>query len=330
MLADLPLSDLQRYRPDVAEPADFGEFWAGELGAARSDRERAGVRPGRQPGAARRRLRRHVRRLRRRPGQGPGCWCRTGPSAGAAVIVRVRRLRRRPRRPVRLADLELCRAPAPDHGQPRAGRRLAQRRHAPTPAMMARRARRASSPAASPTRTSTTTPGCSSTRPARSMRCARIPRPPGARWSPPAAARAARWRSPPPTSRATSPRPCPTCRSWPIRGARWRSPTPFRTGSWPSICRVNPDRGRAGLHHAGLHRRRQSRQARHCARPVLGRPRRHRHAGVHGLRRVQPLRRAEGHRRVSRTTATRAAAPGISSPSSRSLVRPGSVSDSSE
>jgi cephalosporin-C deacetylase len=38
VLADLPLSDLQRYRPDIAEPADFGEFWAGELGAARSDR----------------------------------------------------------------------------------------------------------------------------------------------------------------------------------------------------------------------------------------------------------------------------------------------------
>jgi cephalosporin-C deacetylase len=35
MLADLPLSELRRYAPEVAEPADFDEFWAGQLGAAR-------------------------------------------------------------------------------------------------------------------------------------------------------------------------------------------------------------------------------------------------------------------------------------------------------
>jgi cephalosporin-C deacetylase len=35
MLADLPLADLRRYRPEVDEPADFDEFWAGQLAAAR-------------------------------------------------------------------------------------------------------------------------------------------------------------------------------------------------------------------------------------------------------------------------------------------------------
>src|SRR5215472_3243579 len=35
MLADLPLSELRGYVPDVAEPADFDEFWAGQLAAAR-------------------------------------------------------------------------------------------------------------------------------------------------------------------------------------------------------------------------------------------------------------------------------------------------------
>ncbi len=36
MLADLPLPELRRYAPDVAEPADFDEFWSGQLAAARS------------------------------------------------------------------------------------------------------------------------------------------------------------------------------------------------------------------------------------------------------------------------------------------------------
>ena len=36
MLVDLPLSELRRYQPDVDEPADFGDFWAGQLAAARA------------------------------------------------------------------------------------------------------------------------------------------------------------------------------------------------------------------------------------------------------------------------------------------------------
>jgi cephalosporin-C deacetylase len=36
MFADLPLSELRRYVPDVAEPADFDEFWSGQLAAARA------------------------------------------------------------------------------------------------------------------------------------------------------------------------------------------------------------------------------------------------------------------------------------------------------
>ena len=35
MLTDLPLSELRGYVPDVAEPADFDEFWSGQLAAAR-------------------------------------------------------------------------------------------------------------------------------------------------------------------------------------------------------------------------------------------------------------------------------------------------------
>ena len=35
MLADLPLSELRSYIPDVAEAADFDEFWSGQLAAAR-------------------------------------------------------------------------------------------------------------------------------------------------------------------------------------------------------------------------------------------------------------------------------------------------------
>src|SRR5262249_37892656 len=36
MLTDLPLSQLRGYAPDVAEPADFDEFWSGQLAAARA------------------------------------------------------------------------------------------------------------------------------------------------------------------------------------------------------------------------------------------------------------------------------------------------------
>jgi len=41
MLADLPLAELRRYQPDVAEPANFDEFWAGQLAAARAFRTRS-------------------------------------------------------------------------------------------------------------------------------------------------------------------------------------------------------------------------------------------------------------------------------------------------
>jgi cephalosporin-C deacetylase len=36
MLTDLPLAELRRYTPDVAEPADFDSFWSGQLAAARA------------------------------------------------------------------------------------------------------------------------------------------------------------------------------------------------------------------------------------------------------------------------------------------------------
>ena len=42
MLADLGLAELRQYRPEVAEPADFDEFWAAELAAARAYARRAG------------------------------------------------------------------------------------------------------------------------------------------------------------------------------------------------------------------------------------------------------------------------------------------------
>ena len=38
MLGDLPLSELRGYQPEVTEPADFDEFWADQLRAARADR----------------------------------------------------------------------------------------------------------------------------------------------------------------------------------------------------------------------------------------------------------------------------------------------------
>jgi cephalosporin-C deacetylase len=36
MLSDLSLSELRQYRPEVAEPADFDDFWSAELAAARA------------------------------------------------------------------------------------------------------------------------------------------------------------------------------------------------------------------------------------------------------------------------------------------------------
>jgi len=38
MLTDLPLAELRRYQPEVAEPADFDEFWADEMTTARAVR----------------------------------------------------------------------------------------------------------------------------------------------------------------------------------------------------------------------------------------------------------------------------------------------------
>jgi len=37
MLTDLPLAELRRYVPEVAEPADFDSFWSDQLDAARAD-----------------------------------------------------------------------------------------------------------------------------------------------------------------------------------------------------------------------------------------------------------------------------------------------------
>ena len=37
MLSDLSLPELRQYRPEVAEPADFDEFWARELAASRAE-----------------------------------------------------------------------------------------------------------------------------------------------------------------------------------------------------------------------------------------------------------------------------------------------------
>src|SRR5262245_47187489 len=36
MLVDLPLAELRRYVPDVAEPAEFASFWAGQVESARA------------------------------------------------------------------------------------------------------------------------------------------------------------------------------------------------------------------------------------------------------------------------------------------------------
>lgn len=45
MLVDLPLEELRRYRPDVAEPDDFDAFWAEQLAAARDHDLAVGSRP---------------------------------------------------------------------------------------------------------------------------------------------------------------------------------------------------------------------------------------------------------------------------------------------
>jgi cephalosporin-C deacetylase len=41
LLADLPLAELRHYQPEVAEPADFDDFWADQVATARSERGEA-------------------------------------------------------------------------------------------------------------------------------------------------------------------------------------------------------------------------------------------------------------------------------------------------
>ena len=59
--------ELQRYAPDVAEPADFDEFWRDTLAEAAAAPVLVDVRPEPTDLRLRRHLGRHVRRLRRRP-----------------------------------------------------------------------------------------------------------------------------------------------------------------------------------------------------------------------------------------------------------------------
>jgi cephalosporin-C deacetylase len=49
VLVDLPLAELQAYRPDVAEPADFDAFWAAELAGAAGHDLAATFEPVRTP-----------------------------------------------------------------------------------------------------------------------------------------------------------------------------------------------------------------------------------------------------------------------------------------
>ncbi len=45
MLVDLPLADLRNYRPEVAEPGDFADFWSRQLAAARAHQAEASFEP---------------------------------------------------------------------------------------------------------------------------------------------------------------------------------------------------------------------------------------------------------------------------------------------
>src|SRR5437660_1995185 len=49
MLTDLSLAELREYCPDVAEPADFDDFWASELAAARQHGGDPGFAPADPP-----------------------------------------------------------------------------------------------------------------------------------------------------------------------------------------------------------------------------------------------------------------------------------------
>jgi cephalosporin-C deacetylase len=49
MLTDLPLAELRNYRPDDTEPADFGQFWADQLGEARQQKDLPSFTPASSP-----------------------------------------------------------------------------------------------------------------------------------------------------------------------------------------------------------------------------------------------------------------------------------------
>ena len=87
MLSDLPLAELREYAPAVAEPADFAEFWAEQVAAARARAGGGHLRAGRRACAARGGLRRHVLRLSRRPDQGLAAGACFSAVPTAAVIV---------------------------------------------------------------------------------------------------------------------------------------------------------------------------------------------------------------------------------------------------
>jgi cephalosporin-C deacetylase len=49
VLADLPLHELRQYQPEIAEPADFAEFWASEIRTARAGRSEPAFTPASSP-----------------------------------------------------------------------------------------------------------------------------------------------------------------------------------------------------------------------------------------------------------------------------------------
>ena len=99
-----------------------------------------------------------------------------------------------------------------------------------------------------------------------------------------------RWRASIRTCRCCS----ATSRSSAISGAPCRSSTRSRTRRWP--IHQDPSRPRgAGLRDAGLLRRHEFRGPSPGPGAVLSRPHGRRDAALNGLRRLQPLRRTQGH-----------------------------------
>ena len=129
---DLPLDELRGFRPEVAEPADFDDFWAATIAAARAVPTAPVLRPVDGPITPVRRVRRDVRRLRRRTG-GRLADRAARPSRRAARRRRVRRVRRWARPGARAAGLAgRGLRPLPD-GHPRPGQQLGHRRRHPRP-----------------------------------------------------------------------------------------------------------------------------------------------------------------------------------------------------